>query len=391
MVNNHSNKDKLINPKDHTILIVEDNPINLKIIQHVLLQAGYHILTAMRGSEAIEAALNHLPDLVLLDVILPDIDGYHVCHLLKESRTTTDIPIIFMTSLTDSDSIVQAFELGAVDYVTKPFKTEEVLARISTHLTLRNLQQGLQHEIRERELLIGDLEAFAHMVAHDLKNPIGHVIGFADILKQNRTQITDDEVDDMLQLLTQSAYKMRDIIDGLLLLARVRLENVEVKPVVMKPVIDEVIKQLAPMISEHNAQIEMPDEWPLVIGYAPWIEEVWVNYVSNGLKYGGTPPSLELGAIELESADSAKSAIKFWVRDNGAGLSIQQQEKLYQPFTRMHKTKMAGHGLGLSIVKRIVNKLGGEVGVESCPGEGSLFYFTLPLPSPQPSPEGRGS
>lgn len=377
MIHSDINKNGQMRPKNHTILIVEDNPINLEIVQRVLLGAKYQILTAITGADAVKIATKESPDLILLDVILPDIDGYEVCRLLKATATTANIPVIFMTGLTDTESVVQAFNLGAVDYVSKPFKAAEVLARINTHLTLRNLQQGLQHEIKERELLITDLEAFTHTVAHDLKNPIGHIVGFADILKQNRTRISEDEVDNMLQYLVDSAFKMRDIIDSLLLLARVGMESVETVPINMNAVLQEVIERLQPMISKYDAQITMSHQWPLVEGYQPWVEEVWANYISNGLKYGGTPPHLQLGATTYPRKNA--TAVKFWIRDNGDGLTQQQQKNLFQPFTRMHKTKAAGHGLGLSIVERIVDKLGGTVGVECAEGAGSLFYFTLNL------------
>ena len=377
MISSDINKSGQVRPENHTILIVEDNPVNLKIVQRVLLNAKYQTVTAITGADAIQIAIKELPDLILLDVILPDIDGYEVCRLLKSTAATDNIPVIFMTGLTNTESVVQAFDLGAVDYVPKPFKAAEVLARINTHLTLRNLQQGLQHEIKERELLITDLEAFTHTVAHDLKNPIGRIVGFADILKQSRGRISEDEIDNMLQYLVNSAFKMRNIIDSLLLLARVRLESVETVPIDMNVVLQEVIERLQPMIAEYDAQITMPHQWPLVEGYQPWVEEVWVNYISNGLKYGGTPPHLELGATAYLRKDA--TAVKFWIRDNGDGLTSEQQASLFQPFTRMHKNKAMGHGLGLSIVARIVDKLGGTVGVECAEGAGSLFYFTLNL------------
>ena len=119
----------------------------------------------------------------------------------------------------------------------------------------------------------------------------------------------------------------------------------------------------------------MPDDWPVAVGYASWVEEVWANYISNGLKYGGQPPRLKLGATE-----QADGMVRFWVQDNGPGLEPDAQAKLFVPFTQLDQIRVAGHGLGLSIVRRIVEKLGGQVGVESkgIPGQGCLFFFTLP-------------
>jgi signal transduction histidine kinase len=144
------------------------------------------------------------------------------------------------------------------------------------------------------------------------------------------------------------------------------------------------------MIREHGAEIEHPAEWPVAVGHEPWVEEVWVNYLSNAIKYGGRPPRIELGAelLEYEEAEvqdhggsgSVPAMVRFWVRDNGPGIRAEEQAQLFKPYTRLQPVRASGHGLGLSIVRRIVEKLGGEVAVESkaIPGEGCVFSFTLP-------------
>jgi signal transduction histidine kinase len=141
----------------------------------------------------------------------------------------------------------------------------------------------------------------------------------------------------------------------------------------MARIVDEAVKRIAYMADKWNATVVLPEAWPVAVGYGPWIEEVWVNYLSNGIKYGGRPPRLEFGA-DVES----DGMIRFWVRDNGHGLTQEEQARLFTPFTRLEQVSLKGHGLGLSIVRRIVEKLGGEVGVESQVGEGSIFSFVLP-------------
>jgi two-component system sensor histidine kinase/response regulator len=167
---------------------------------------------------------------------------------------------------------------------------------------------------------------------------------------------------------------MNSIINELLLLSSVRKEEVELEPVEMSQVVTEAQDRLTYMIQEAQAEFIMPDHWPRALGYAPWVEEVWANYLSNAIKYGGTPPRVELGATPHRNG-----MIKFWVRDNGQGLTREQQSRLFIPFTRLDQARTAGHGLGLSIVQRIVEKLGGKVGVESegIPGQGSVFSFFL--------------
>jgi two-component system sensor histidine kinase/response regulator len=146
----------------------------------------------------------------------------------------------------------------------------------------------------------------------------------------------------------------------------------------MDSIVAEAQRRLVPLIEERQAEIVLPaeSEWPVALGYAPWIEEVWVNYLSNAIKYGGGPPRVELGA-EIQPDGMAR----FWVRDNGAGLVPEDQARLFTPFTRLDQAHVKGYGLGLSIVRRIVEKLDGQVGITSQAGHGSIFSFTLPAES----------
>jgi signal transduction histidine kinase len=159
-----------------------------------------------------------------------------------------------------------------------------------------------------------------------------------------------------------------------LLLAGVRKAEVQLEPLDMATIVAEAQNRLVGMIEDYQAKIVLPDTWPVANGYGPWVEEVWANYLSNAIKYGGQPPQVEVGA-NIE----ANNTVRFWVRDNGPGIKPEKQAQLFIPFERLGQTKIKGDGLGLSIVRRIVKKFGGQVGVESEPGQGSLFSFTLPL------------
>jgi signal transduction histidine kinase len=222
--------------------------------------------------------------------------------------------------------------------------------------------------------LIKELDAFAHTVAHDLKNPLTLITGYAEMLLEDYDVLSEAQHKEYLQDLLKGATKAAKIIEALLLMARVRsLKVVEIGPLDMGAIVQEVCARLRPQIEEKGAQVVLPDGWPSARGYAPWIEEVWMNYVSNAIKYGGQPPRVELGSDE-----PAGGKIRFWVRDNGQGLTPHEQARLFSPFTRLRPVTTEGHGLGLSIVQRIAERLSGEVGVESQAGQGSLFYFTLP-------------
>jgi PAS domain S-box-containing protein len=229
---------------------------------------------------------------------------------------------------------------------------------------------------REREQLISELDAFAHTVAHDLKSPLMLVRGYSNLLVEGFEEFPSAQIREMLQSIDNGGAKMTRIIDELLLLASTRQStDVPKVPLDMITIINEALARLKLLIEEHSTEIVFlnPDEWPVALGYAPWVEEVWANYISNALKYGGATPRIELGA-----AQENEHTVSFWVRDYGAGISAEKQTQLFKPFTRLSDLRVQGHGLGLSIVARIVSKLGGEVGVVSLEGEGSVFSFTLP-------------
>jgi two-component system sensor histidine kinase/response regulator len=365
------------------ILIVDDTPDNLRLLSQVLTQNGYKVRAVSSGEQALVAADVAPPDLILLDIMMPGIDGYAVCDHLKAQARTKEIPVIFISALDQPLDKVKAFAAGGVDYVTKPFQYEEVLARVKTHVGLHLLHQTLRDEIAQREqnqamlhryaaeleTQNAELDAFAHTVAHDLKNPLGLLMGYSSLLKTPAT-LPENTLTTIAQSIVKNVSKMNNIIDELLLLSSVRnIEHVELNPLDMSRLIQEARNRISDLIETHQTEIVVPDTWPLALGHGPWIEEVWVNYLSNGIKYGGRPPRVELGFDEIpETQTTERPTIRFWVRDNGMGLSATQQAQLFTPFERLHQIRVEGHGLG------------GQVGVESkgIPGQGSQFYFTLP-------------
>lgn len=230
-------------------------------------------------------------------------------------------------------------------------------------------------ELQERN---ADLDAFAHTVAHDLKNPLSVINGLAQSLNdKNQPPLTSEELDQYLQAIMLSAQKANDIIEELLLLASVRISDITLKPLDMGHIVAQAQSHLSEMIEMYHGKIIVPpaSNWPPVMGHAGWVEQVWVNYMSNGLKYGGTPPCLELGTTPLPDG-----RVKFWVHDNGPGVNPELQDKLFVPFSRLDPARAAGHGLGLANVRNMVEKMGGHVMIESDtePGCGATFSFTLP-------------
>jgi len=367
------------------ILIVDDTPANLRLLAQLLTEHGYKVRAVLNGQRAIEAAQAQVPDLILLDVMMPDFDGYAVCQRLKSLPATSDVPVIFISALGEADDKIKAFTAGGVDYLTKPFEPREILARVQTHLTLRRLTRQLElvnadqaEQLAELEARNEDLDAFAHTVAHDIKSPMAVISGYADLLLEAFDDLPPDKRVEALHSISRGTQKIVNIVEELLLLAGVRKTEVQVTPLDMARVMREVRQRVEYMLVEYQAEVSMPATWSNALGYEPWIEEVWVNYLTNACKYGGQPPYIELGA------DAAHNGmVRFWVRDNGKGLSLEDQARLFTPFTRLDQARARGHGLGLSIVRLIVEKQGGQVGVTSSgvPGEGCTFYFTLPVSS----------
>jgi signal transduction histidine kinase len=231
-----------------------------------------------------------------------------------------------------------------------------------------------------------DLDAFASTVAHDLRYPLGLMLGHADFLVEDYADLAEAELLKSLQTISTNAHKMSNIVQELLLLASVRSSEVVRAPLDMSRIVAEAQVRLNDMIDEYEAEVAFPDAWPQAMGYGPWVEQVWVNYLSNAIKYGGQPPRIVLGfdagtiPAGNQGDELGRKMIRFWVRDNGPGLTEEEQAQLFAPFTRLDQARVQGHGLGLSIVRRIVEKLGGQVRVESdgVPGHGSVFSFTLP-------------
>jgi signal transduction histidine kinase len=393
------------------ILVVDDNVSNLRLLSNMLTEQGYKVRSVVNGPMALTAVQAAPPDLILLDINMPEMNGYQVCEQLKAGEHTRDIPVLFISALDELKDKVKAFSIGGVDYITKPFQFEEVLARVQTHLVLRDLQRRFQAANSELERSLEalayanvellerneELDAFAHTVAHDLKNPLTAVIGYSGLLEDRYTTMPVEQLGNFLHAIARTSRKLDTIIDELLLLAGVRkIGKIEPQRLDMAGIVAEAQGRLTDLIEEYHAEIVVPEAaaWPAALGRGSWVEEVWANYLSNAIKYGGTPPKIEVGYTPGEQAAqpetghhdtaSRESKITFWVRDNGDGIALEEQERLFAPFEELHKVRAKGHGLGLSIVRRIVEKLGGQVGVESEPGQGSLFFFTLPAASENP-------
>jgi two-component system sensor histidine kinase/response regulator len=236
---------------------------------------------------------------------------------------------------------------------------------------LKRSEDNLRAHASDLQAQNEELDAYAHSVAHDLKNPLTVVIAAADVIN-GVANLTRDELREYLGQIKDTAFEMNSIVDDLLLLSEVRKAQVPLEPTDMAGVVEQVERRLRPLVTKHGGCLVFPRMWPTAMGYAPWLREVWANYITNALKYGGPSPRIELGFDRLPGGK-----IRFWTRDYGPGIRADAAASLFVPFRQLRSKAMGGHGLGLSIVLRIVEKLGGQVGAEGAAGQGSIFYFTL--------------
>lgn len=324
---------------------------------------GIHLAANQPAADLLGCSVEEIVGHKVEDFVAPE--EKDAAHTRRMILMTGEVMPVYERLFRRKDGTTFPGEINAalvLDSEGKPLHIQSVV---------RDVTRRKQMEA-EREEMIRDLENFAHTVAHDLKNPLGLVLAYAHLLREDIGSMPVETLREYVDRLIEGGVKMRTIIEELLLLAQTRYGEIQPTPIDMHPLIQAACERLA-LPSSDRSTFKMPEQWPPAMGYGPWIEEVWFNYLSNALKYGGHPQGIQLGADTQPG-----SQVRFWVRDDGPGLTPEQMAKLFVPFTQLQQVNSLGHGLGLSIVRHIVEKLGGQVGVESCVGQGSLFYFTLP-------------
>ena len=361
------------------VLIAEDEPLVIDLLAGMLPESNYEIVGAASDGHTVVSMAEQLrPDIVLMDIRLPGQDGIMASAQIQERCPA---PVIVLTAYDEIALVEQAASAGVVAFLTKPPSLPELertiliaRARFADLTELHNVNETLR-------ALNVDLDSFSQMVAHDLRHLLSPIRGYAEILHTDLEELPPEEIRKELQVIIQSVRDMDSLIDALFLLANIRQQAVPIETLAMADVVSDVLRRLAYDIDKQGARTVVPVDWPQVQGYAPWVVEVWVNLLSNAIKYGGEHPTVELGWDALPR----EAFVRFWVRDSGVGIAADDLPHVFDVFSRLGDVHLHGHGLGLSIVKRIVEALGGEVFVESAVGEGSVFTFTLPLVSNTPA------
>jgi len=372
------------------VLVVDDNPTNLSVLVNLLRDVGLRVLVATDGESAIEQIEYVKPDLILLDVMMPGIDGFETCQRLKANVDTAKIPIIFMTALSETVDKVRGLSLGAVDYVTKPFEHEEVLVRIRTHLMLAKQRQTielqnieLQTEISERKRAEEALTIFLHAVSHDLRNP---VTGLMMVLEQlsNNSKTADDPIllpRTTLERMRQSGDRQLALINSLLESHVNDVHGIIIHPqlVAIGDIISAVIHDLQPILEKEDATVVVQIETELnpIWVDAAHIYRVFQNLIVNAIKHN--PPNLKL---TISAKSHTENMILCEVTDNGVGMTHEQSETLFELYAQGNAQNKLNRrslslGLGLYICRQIVQAHGGAIGAVGELNVGSRFWFTL--------------
>lgn len=361
----------LVENEKALVFIVDDVAKNLQVLGTILKQQNYKIAFATNGKMALENIQNISPDLILLDVMMPELDGFEVCKRLKADEKTRDIPVIFLTAKTEIEDVVNGFELGAVDYVTKPFNATELLARVKTHVELKRSREKLQE-------LVATKDMFFSIIAHDLRSPFATISAFISLIAKYFGEIPKEEIDELLESLKETSDSTRELLDNLLQWSRSQTGTIQFKPELIA--IGEMVKSNLGLLTEtaENKQITLKSKLDFTGEIKidkDMINLVIRNLVTNALKF--TPSGGEI-TVATQKTDHT---VEISVNDTGVGIAPEMIPRLFSVADKISTKGTAGEkgsGLGLILCKEFVEKHGGKLVVESRVGEGSSFKIQLP-------------
>ncbi|CAD0226047.1 Histidine kinase response regulator hybrid protein [Planktothrix agardhii] len=364
------------------ILIVDDTPDNLRLLSKTLSEQGYEVQCAINGKLALMAVQHESPDLILLDIKMPEMDGYEVCERLKMQEETAAIPVIFLSALDDVFDKVKAFTVGGVDYITKPFQIEEVFARIENQLTIRRLQQQLQNKNIKLEQLNQelkrsnrDLEEFAYVVSHDLQQPLQTITGFAELLLALKSEINlEQEAEEYVSPILEEGIRMQELIKNLLEYSRVGTKKRNFEPTDCQEILRKSLADLHSII-ENSLAIVTYEKLPILMADRIQLGQLFQNLIANGIKYQS--PNIQPKIVI--SVQEKPEEWLFRVEDNGIGIKPENFDRIFQVFQRLHTNQeYPGTGVGLAICKKIIERHQGRIWLESEWQIGTTFNFTLP-------------
>jgi signal transduction histidine kinase len=361
------------------ILAVDDQPENLWILEADLQEAGYRVQLAESGRIALEKIAAGPPDLLLLDISMPGMDGLTICRMLRQDRATRELPVIMVTGRDNTEDVVAGLDAGANDYITKPIEVEILMARIRTQLRLKELQDELHRTIGELEQLQQLRADFVAMVTHDLKTPLTSIMGGSSMLLEEALgACPSPEFRSELARIYENGHKLTRLINDFLTFSRIEAGKLEI---LLEPVDLNLAILQAMMTLKRQAEIrriavnyESREGLPLVRGDASQIDRAICNVLSNAIKFSPEGERVQVRLKEKEDRLSVE------IEDRGPGISREMLPRLFERYFRARAPRtVEGTGLGLSIVKAVMEAHGGTVEVRTAPGEGSCFTLSFPV------------
>jgi signal transduction histidine kinase len=372
----------ILSPTRSRVLVVDDIPKNLQVVAAMLRSEGYELMAATSGAQALEGVRLQIPDLILLDLMMPEMDGLELCRRFKADPAVRSIPIIFLTASNEMEHLVQGFEAGAVDYITKPFNAPELLARVRTHLELRHARERLRELNEEKNEFMG-------IAAHDLRNPLGAIKGYAEMVAEDGQALAQGAVSNIIdcgrelevnaQRIGDTASRMAEMVQNLLDANRIERGEMQLHlaPLDLGAAVAAVVETQRPRAVAKQQTLHWQNEaGPVsVLADATVLTQVIENLVSNAVKYSPTGKNIYVRLRRSPEGTRCE------VLDEGPGLSAEDQKKLFGKFARLSAKPTGGEhstGLGLSIVKKMVEAMNGKVWCESELGSGARFIVEFP-------------
>ena len=371
--------DKVSEPENSYILIVDDIGANLNLLGAILKGEGYHIRPVTDGEMALKVAEKDTPGLILLDIMMPGMSGYKVCLQLKENPDLKEVPVIFISALSDSYDIVKALNLGGVDYITKPFQAEEVIARVNTHYKLYQQSLELKKQRKELQELNATKDKFFSIIAHDLRGPFNGFLGLTNIMAEDLPDLTQVEIQEMAVSMRNSAANLFQLLENLLEWSRSQRGLIKFEPESFL-LMSMIVKSTHTLMDTANNKgvgltYEIADDLE-VFADEYLMASILRNLASNAVKF-----SRRGGSVIIAAKPIPGNSVEISVRDTGIGMSSSMVDDLFRPdvqTSRKGTEDEPSSGLGLLLCKDFIEKHGGQLWVESQQGNGSTFYFTVP-------------
>ncbi len=371
------------------ILLVDDTPANLKVLTELLKEYNYKVRAVPSGKLALKSVAHSQPDLILLDINMPEMNGYEVCQQLKENPETAHIPVIFISALDDVQDKIQAFRQGGVDYITKPFQIEEVHARIKTHLTIDALQRELQEKNLRLESQLGQLQemqsmqdTLLNMVVHDLRVPLTGAMGYVSLVAENASAVPAPFAN-YIQLAHKSLESVKIALENIIDLGKMERGKISLTYAKLELIssLRDWLDEIELIASQHQFEVHLPPAPIEVMADPLLLKRIVFNLLTNAFRLTKLGKRVQL-SLNLEN-----EWIYLAILDQGPGIPEEYREKIFEKFVQVqlsHRSDPTSSGLGLTFCKMAIEAHRGQIGVESEVGKGSTFWFRIPLKAPKP-------